>query len=148
MLFLHSIYHGTGYFAFQKGAWQQFQLQHNQVIPSIDCFITIYDRNLPKEELPRLFAERMALLNHLQTALSSICNSHMPMVAKPVAYLACPLDHDESATQPHLLFDNIDGKSPVMCRYRRKEATQIPPECYIQLFKPQVPAKQSQSKKI
>ena len=145
---LCSIYHGTGYFAFQKGAWQQFQLQHNQVTPSIDCFITIHAQNPPKEEQPRLLAERMALLEHLRTALDSICNSHMPMVTKPVAFLACPLDHDGTATQPHLLFDNIDGKSPVMCRYKRKEATQIPPEYYIQLFMPQVPAQQPQGKKI
>ena len=72
----------------------------------------------------------------------------MPMVTKPVAYLACPLDHDESATQPHLPFDNIDVKSPVMCRYKRKEAARIPPECYLQQLKPQMPSQQSRGKKI
>lgn len=145
--FLYSIYHGTGYFAFQEGAWQQFQLQHNQVISSIDCFITIHSQNLPKEKQPMLFAERMALLEHLRTALHDICDSHMPMVTKPVAYLACPLNHDESATQPHLLFDSINRESPVTCRYKRREAAQVPPECYIPLLKPQVPNQQSQGKR-
>ena len=145
---LDSISHGTGYFAFQEGAWQQFQLQYNQAISSIDCFITIHARNPPEEKQPMLLAERVALLQHLQSALNSICNSHMPMVAKPVIYLSCPLDHDECTLQPHILFDSIDGKSLVMCRYKRKEAVQVPPESYIQLFKPQVPNQQSRGKEI
>ena len=86
----------------------------------------------------------MALLEHLQTALNSICNSHMLMVAKSVTYLACPLNHDEIAAQPHLRLDKIDGESPVMCRYKRKEAARVPPECYMQLFKLQAPNQQSQ----
>lgn len=143
-----SIHHGTGYFAFQEGAWQQFQLQHNQEISSIECFITIHPQNPPEEKQSTLLAERVTLVKYLETTLISICNSHMPMVAKPVAYLRCPLDHDESTTQPHLLFDSIDGKSPVMCRYKRKKATQVPPECYIQLFESHVPNQQPKGKKI
>ena len=146
LFYLHSIYHGTGYFAFQEGAWQQFQLQYNQAVSSIDCFITIHPHNPPEEKQTALLAERIALLEHLQTALNSICNSHMPMVGKPVTYLACPLDHEESAFQPHLLLDRIDGESPVMCRYKRKKATRVPPECYIQLFKPWIPKQQSGKK--
>ena len=146
LFYLHSIYHGTGYFAFQEGAWQQFQLQYNQAVSSIDCFITIHPHNPPEEKQTALLAERKALLEHLQVALNSICNSHMPMVGKPVTYLACPLDHEEGASQPHLLFDRIDGESPVMCRYKRKKATRVPPECYIKLFKPWTPKQQSGKK--
>ena len=143
-----SICHGTGYFAFKEGTYQQFQLQYNQAISSIECFVTINPGSPPKEIQPVFLTQRKELLHHLHTSLNSISNSHMPMVTIPVACLSCPLDHDEDPVQPHILLSNVEkqisSKLPLICRYKRKQAAQVPRECYSPLFESDIPCPLSQ----
>jgi len=98
--------------------------------------------------LPLLFIQRKELLHHLQSSLNDISCSHMPMVAKPVTCLSCPLHHDEDPVQPHLLLSDaekqISNKLPLICRYKRKQAAQVPRECYSPLFEMELPYRQSQ----
>ena len=133
---VYSIRRGIGYFCFERGTYQQFQLQMCKA--SIKCYITIHHSvqpPIPSDKLPVLLQQRRELLQYLQSSIAEISRSCMPSAEPPVTHLECPLNHEDDCV-PHIPLD-IDNKEILIC-HETLIVTHIPTESYILLFEPSV----------
>jgi len=129
----YSVKRGVGYFFFENGLWQQFQLQLCETSSSIKCYITVQSNKPTEAELHNLLQQRRALVNYLRESLTTISHSHMPSAKKPVVFLDCPLAHPQDCP-PHLTLD-IDNQALLICQCNESRvATKIDEKYYIQLF--------------
>ena len=142
---IHSIKRGIGYFLFDKGSWQRFQLQYSLSTHCIKCYITIYHTEHPsRDQLKILLQQRKNLLTHLNQSIAQICKSYLPSLELPVTCLECP--YHESSNSPHIEL-NIDSNEELelVCDIVKVgcKVLTIPIEYYMLLFKPSLPPKQS-----
>ena len=138
----YSVKRGIGYFLFDKGLWQRFQLQYCSPTHCIKCYITIHHtEHPPKDKLPILLQQRRDLLAHLNASIAQICKSYMPSTGAPVTCLECP--YHESNFLPHIKLD-IDNNEELGCDYEERcKVHKIPDKHYMLLFKSSLPPQQS-----
>ena len=120
------------YFLFGKGEWQQFQLQLSQA--SIECYITLQDKQPIGDELTLLLGQRRELLVCLESFISEISKACMPSASAPVTCLQCPLCDKDCL--PHVML-NIHQRETLIC-YERPKAVKIPLGHYDLLFVPSI----------
>ena len=58
----YSVKRGIGYFLFDKGSWQQFQLQYCPCTHCMKCYITIHHtEHPPRDQLPILYCSSVGI---------------------------------------------------------------------------------------
>ena len=138
----YSVKRGIGYFLFDKGLWQWFQLQYCPSTQCIKCYITIHHtEHPPRDQLHILLQQRKNLIVHLNTSIAKICKSYMPSAEPPVTCLECP--HHECNIPPHIELD-IASNEELVCDYEERcQVHRIDKKHYMLLFKPLLPSQQS-----
>ena len=132
---MHSVKRGVGYFFFENGLWQQFQLQLCEKESSIKCYITIHSHKPSEEILDCLLQQRRALVKHLRDSVIRIIASCMPSAKKPLVFLDCPFEHSPDCP-PHLDL-NIDDRTLLICQCNvSRTVKKVDEKQYIQLFEP------------
>ena len=127
---LYSLYRGNGYFNF-KNRKQSFKLQECQATSSIICYITIHKRVATKQELLAMLAQRQDLLAHLKKSINEVHTEYIPSARSPIAYIECPLQHEENCG-PHVRLDEISDTEDVYCP--KSDGEIVPPQAYMMLL--------------
>ena len=136
---VYSIRRGIGYFCFEKGSYQQFQLQMCK--DSVKCYITIHHSvQPPSDKLPVLLQQRRNLVQYLESSIAEISKSCMPSAEPPVTCLECPLSHEDNSV-PHIPLD-INKEEVLVC-HESLIVAHLPVESYILLFKPSITLQES-----
>ena len=86
-----SIHHGIGVFDFINDK-QCFTLQHCPKTHSIKCYICVHEGEVNNA---KLHEQRWKLLQMLDTMIHSVHKCCISTAQKPIAYIECPLQHDE-----------------------------------------------------
>ncbi|XP_065884558.1 uncharacterized protein [Dysidea avara] len=119
------IYRGTGYFDC-KGKGQSFKLQQCQITYSIKCYFTIHAQD---EQM--MLEQRQELLSYLKESLNVIHQMYIPSARQPIAYLECPLHHDDNCL-PHVRLNSINTSNDVFCS--KSECQAVPKKAYMLLL--------------
>ena len=130
-LLTYSICRGNGYFNF-KNRNQSFKLQECQATSSIKCYITIYKQGITKQEQLVMLEQRQDLLAHLKKSINKVHTIYIPSAKDPIAYIECPLQHEESCS-PHVRLNDISEEKEVYCSKNMSEL--VPPNAYMMLLK-------------
>ena len=125
-----SIYRGNGYFWF-KNRKQSFILQECQVTVSIKCFIRIHKEGVTKPEQLMMLEQRQDLLARLKTFINELHIAYIPSARSPIAYIDCPLDHEENCG-PHVRLNDISETEKVYCS--KNVGKIVPPQAYMMLL--------------
>ena len=132
-VFNYSIYRGIGHFNF-KSRKQSFKLQEDKTTSSIKCFITIHQEGaqVSKEKQCVMLEQRQSLLTHLKESINDIHTTYIPSASYPIAYIECPLSHEE-ACMPHVRLENISETEDVYCP--KSDGKIVPPQAYMMLLR-------------
>ena len=71
------------------------------------------------------------LLSHLKKSISEVHSNSIPSAKQPIAYIECPLSHEESC-MPHVRLEDISKSERVHCS--KNEGKIVPPEAYMMLL--------------
>ena len=96
------MHHGIGVFDFINDK-QCFTLQHCPKTHSIKCYICV---NQGEVNDTTLNEQRWKLLHTLNTMIHSVHERCISTAQKPIAYIECPLQHDEECGL-HLRLEKI-----------------------------------------
>ena len=127
---IFSIYRGFGDFNFKSGH-QSFKLQECQATSSIKCFLTIDGKGGTKQKQLTMFKQRQALLASLMKSISEVHSTYIPLARYPIAYIECPLCHEEGCI-PHVRLEDISETENVYCF--RSGGKIVPPQAYMMLL--------------
>ena len=78
-----------------------------------------------------MLAQRQDLLAHLKKSISEVHTVYIPSARYPIAYIECPLQHEENCG-PHVRLEKISETEDVYCP---KTVGRVPPEAYMMLLK-------------
>ena len=78
-----------------------------------------------------MLEQRQALLANLMTSISEVHSTYIPSARYPVAYIECPLCHEEDS-MPHVRLEDISETKDVYCF--RSGGKIIPPQAYMMLL--------------
>ena len=101
-MFICSIHHGIGVFDFIDDK-QCFTLQHCPKTHSIKCYICVHKEEVNNKSL---YEQRCKLLQVLDKMVHSVHKRCISKAKKPIAYMECPLQHDDECGL-HLLLHKI-----------------------------------------
>ena len=79
-----------------------------------------------------LLKQRQDLLAHLKQSINEVHDIYIPSAKRPIAYIECPLQHEENCS-PHVRLDDISDTEDVYCC--KGDGEIVPPEAYIMLLK-------------
>ena len=88
---------------------QTFILKHCPYTHSIKCHVCVRKEELHNENL---WQQRRDLLDLIGCFIKSVCHRCIPKATEPIAYLECPLHHDEGYG-PHIRLNEI--KTQTLC---------------------------------
>ena len=109
--FMCSVLRGIGVFNF-KNRKQGFALLECSVTFSIKCYIFVCKQEVDNKDL---WQQRWGLLQkHLPSFILDAHNRCISKADQPIAYMECPLQHDESCA-PHIRLDALATDADVWC---------------------------------
>jgi len=76
--------------------------------------VTVDKSKLSKDEIPMVASFCRQLRHHLQECIKEAHQSYIPCGEKPISYLECPLNHQDSQI-PHLRLDEVDADTKLIC---------------------------------
>ena len=79
-----------------------------------------------------MLEERQDLLAHLKECINEVHTVYIPSAKRPIAYIECPLQHEESCG-PHVRLDDICETKKVYCS--KNVGKLVPPNTYMMLLK-------------
>ena len=129
---MYSIYRGIAHFNF-KSRKQSFKIQEDQATSSIKCFITIHQEGarVSKENQLVMLVQRQSLLAHLKKSINEVHSTYIPSARYPIAYIECPLSHEEGC-MPHVRLEDISETEDVYCP--KSDGKIVPPQAYMMLL--------------
>ena len=131
MFLIYSIYRGIGHFNF-KSRKQSFKIQEHQATSSIKCLIIIHQgAQISKENQLIMLAQRQSLLAHLKKSINEVHSTYIPSARYPIAYIECPLAHEEDY-MPHVRLEDISETEDVHCP--KSDGKIVPPQAYMMLL--------------
>ena len=86
---------------------QSFILKHCPYTHSIKCHVCVRKEELHNKDL---WQQRRDLLDLIRSFINSVYLRCIPEATKPIAYVECPLHHDEECG-PHIHLDEIKTKT-------------------------------------
>ena len=131
IILIFSVYHGIGVFDFSNEK-QCFALQHCPRTHSIKCHICVHTQEVNNANLS---VQRLELLNELRKLINLVHERCISKAQKPIAYVECPLQHDENCG-PHLSLDKIKLNMYCTKVYPKKK---VPEEAYNLVLPPDHP---------
>ena len=119
---IFSVHRGIGVFDFSNEK-QCFALQHCPKSHSIKCHICVHTQEVNDASLS---VQRLELVNELGKLIDLVHKRCISKSQKPIAYLECPLQHDEMCG-PHLSLDKIKPNMYCTKDYPKRK---VPEEAY------------------
>ena len=104
------IFRGIGVFDFNNNK-QSFTLQQCSKTSCIKCYISVHQQEVNNMTL---WSQREKLLLCLEESILQIHDSCISKSRKPIAYLDCPLRHNEQH-EPHLVLKSITADAELFC---------------------------------
>ena len=78
-----------------------------------------------------MLAQCRALLAHLKKSIIEVHEVYIPSAKHPIAYIECPLHHEENCG-PHVRLEDIRETEDVYCS--KSDGEVVPPEAYMMLL--------------
>lgn len=127
------VLHGIGIFDFDNGKYQGFALQQCSITFSIKCYIFVLQHKMYDKDL---WQQRWDLIQqHLQSFILDAHNRCIPKAQQPIAYMQCPLQHDDESCAPHVRLDTLTPDTDMWCT-KSNPKRKVSRDSYNLLLKP------------
>ena len=91
----------------------------------------MHKKKATTKEEEMMLAQRQALLAHLKKSIIEVHEVYIPSARHPIAYIECPLQHEENCG-PHVRLEDISETEDVYCS--KSDGEVVPPEAYMMLL--------------
>ena len=78
-----------------------------------------------------MLEQRQDLLAHIKKSINELHTVYIPSAKRPIAYIDCPLQHEENC-RPHVRLDEISETKEVYCP--KSNGKIVPPQAYMMLL--------------
>ena len=78
-----------------------------------------------------MLGQRQELLTHLKESIHEVHQTYIPSAQYPIAYVECPLEHEEGCL-PHVRLDDINEVNDIPCP--KNEGQIVPRKAYMLLL--------------
>ena len=78
-----------------------------------------------------MLAQRQTLLAHLKKSIIEVHEVYIPSARRPIAYIECPLQHEENCG-PHVRLEDISEAEDLYCS--KNDGEVVPPQAYMMLL--------------